>query len=257
MEHAFVIAEVAGCHDGDQDKAARLIELAADIGSDACKFQWLSSPERLVERRGAPEYLVAYRTLAFPRDWLPALKHLCDAARIEFMVTVYLPEDVDTIAPYVERFKVASFEGEIGDLSSALVRHRKPVLYSTGMNMIQCPVGDGYQRIQRLHCVSAYPAPLDEMNLAVLREPSYVGLSDHSRHLWTGALAIAAGARVVEFHVRLQDTEPTNADFAVAFAPEEARAYVANLRLAERMLGDGRKRVMPCEKPFLRYRVRP
>lgn len=256
MRRTFVIAEAAACHDGDPDKAARLIELAADIGADACKFQWVSLPERLVERRRAPEYLIAYRDLAFPRSWFPALKRLCDEAGVEFMVTVYLPEDVSVIAPYVKRFKVASFESEIGDLYYAFARYHKAVLYSTGMDMVACPVGDGYRSIQRLHCVSAYPVPLDQMNLAVLRDSSYVGLSDHSRHPWTGALAVAAGAEVVEFHFRLLDTEPTNADFAVAFEPEEAREYVANIRLAERMLGDGRKRVMLCEEPMLRYRVR-
>jgi len=253
----FLIAEAAATHDGDLRKALDLVDLAAEIGADACKFQYLSKAERLCARRRAPEYLAAYRLLELPEHWLGRLKTRCDEREIEFMATCYLPEDVAVIAPYVTRFKVASFEAEAGDLWQALAGYDKPILYSTGMNAWSCPIGDGYRRIRRLHCVSAYPAPNDQMNLALLRDPTYAGLSDHSRHPWTGGLAVAAGAEVIEFHVRLDDTDPANADYGVAKTPAEAREYVANIRLAERMLGTGARRLMPCEEPMLRYRVRP
>src|SRR6059036_1051144 len=96
----FVIAEAAACHDGDLGKALRLVDLAAAIGADACKFQFLSSAERLCRRRNAPTYLDSYRLLELPAKWLDVLRDRCKDHGIEFMATCYMPEDVATIAPY-------------------------------------------------------------------------------------------------------------------------------------------------------------
>ena len=263
----FVIAEAAGCHDGDFRKALRLVDVAADVDADAVKFQWVSSPERLAARRRASEYLAAYHILAFSPSWHEDLAWRCAAAGIEYMCTVYLQEDIAVIAPHVQRFKVSSFEAEDVDfVATHFAYWPKPILVSTGMQgetlgrlfgrvaaRQRAPVAD----VRYLHCVSAYPAPLEELCLAVIRRHGLHGLSDHTRHPWTGALAVAAGAEIIEFHVRLDDTLPTNADYQVSRSPAEAREYVANVRLAERMLGDGVKRVMPCEEPMLRYRVTP
>lgn len=271
MSHTFVIAEAAATHDGDIEKALRLVDLAAEIGADACKFQWLSSPERLAERRRAAEYLDAYRLLAFPRQWFPLLTARCEERGIECMATCYLPEDVAVIAPYVTRFKVASFEATDAHFVALHAEWPdKPLIISAGMGAdFSASVAaymSGYRRQARgpitiLHCVSAYPCPEDQANLAVLRADIFRdhlqagGLSDHTRHPWTGALAVAAGARVIEFHIRLADTDPTNADYAVARTPEEALEYVRNVRFAEAAMGDGVRRVMPSEAPMLRYRV--
>ena len=250
-----VIAEAGSCHDGRLDRALDLVGLARTIGADAVKFQWTSSAERLCDRRHAPEYRAAYELIAFPRPWLAILQDQAATLGLEFLCTVYLPEDVAVIAPLVARFKIASFEAEDAELRQAMQSHGKPIIVSTGMTRAGQGGGVGADLV--LHCVSAYPTPLEELNLACLRAPGCDGLSDHSRHPWTGALAVAAGAHLVEFHMRLEATDPANADYVVARSPAEAAEYVANLRLAERMLGDGVKRVMPSEAPMLRYRVAP
>lgn len=248
--HTFVIAEAGSCHDGKLDQALRLIEVARDIGADACKFQWLSSAERLCERRHAPDYLDAYRLIEFPREWLATLAAACRTADLEFMCTVYLPEDIPVISPLVKRFKVASFEAEDERFLNQIPG---PVIISLGMNAkaLKWPGPTATY----LHCVSAYPTPVGEIGLAQLRKWPFSGLSDHTRHPWTGGLAVAAGASVIEFHMRLDDTSQKNADYAVARSHKEAWNYVANIRLAEIMLGDGSKQVMPSEQPMLRYRV--
>lgn len=259
MTCVFVIGEIAACHDGDLGKALRLVDLAAEIGCDAAKTQWVSSAGRLCARRRAPEYLPAYRLLEFPREWFDALKARCDERGIEFMATVYLPGDEKVIAPYVKRWKLASFENGDGSLIEAMNAYGQPVYVSTGMLEFNEVVwlSCAYEHVELLHCVSAYPTPVEQINLGVLRSGLYAGLSDHTTHEWTGALAVAAGARVIEFHLRLADTLPTNADYAVARSPEAARVYVKRIRLAERILGDGEKRVMDCERPMLRYWVAP
>lgn len=259
MSRTFVIAEAAACHDKHWDKAIRLVHLARAIGADACKFQWLSSVRRLTERRHAGDYAAAYENIAFPIDWLADLRQACDTAGVEFMVTVYLCEDLPVIAPLVRRFKIASFEAEDQEFVLAHGPYDRETLISVGMGA-RPYFGPALRFARYLHCVSAYPAPAEAMNLRRCSStdgPPISGLSDHSRHPWTGALAVAAGARIIEFHVRLDDTDPGNADYAVARTPAEAREYVANIRTTEILLGDGVQRVMACEEPMLRYRVSP
>ena len=66
---------------------------------------------------------------------------------------------------------------------------------------------------------------------------------------------MAAGAEMIEFHIRLWDTSPENADYGVARHPAEAEEYVGNIRLAERIVGTDRPGMQACEQPMLRYRV--
>ena len=250
----FVIAEAAACHDGSLTAAFRLIDLAADIGASACKFQWCSNPARMAQRRHV-EDASAYNLLAFPVEWHGELARHCAERGVEYMCTVFLPEDLHVIAPHVKRFKISAFESQSDMLRHALC-FDLPVIVSLGMGQdAQYFCGDD---IRYLHCVSAYPAPVEQMNLARVRSkparPIH-GLSDHSRHPWTGALAVAAGASIVEFHLRLDTTWPNNPDFAVSRTPEEAADYVANIRLAELMLGTGDEGAQPCEEGNMKFRV--
>ena len=267
----YVIAEPGSTHDGSLEAMLGLVGLAKQIGADAVKFQWLSKAERLCARRRAPEYLDAYRTIQFPAAWLATLRVACEAHDIDFMCTSYLPEDVHVVLPLVVAGKIASFEASDPHFLALHAEWRKPVYVSTGMLATKAIADlgavarrhfDEPSDVKFLHCVSAYPAPAEQMNLAVFRprfydaiRVDYEGLSDHSLHPWTGALAVAAGARVIEFHLRADDCDPANADYAVSRPPEAAREYVANIRLAETMLGDGAKRIMSAEEPWLRYAV--
>ena len=250
----FVIAEGAGCHDGSLEKAYRLADLAFEIGADAIKLQWCSNPELLCKRRNAPEYLEAYKLLNFPREWHRLLAGHAGTLGIEYLCTVYIPEDIPVIAPFVQRFKVASFEAEDMEFKLAFRPFKKEIIASEGMAGFAIAFDD--QPFKILHCVSAYPTPIEEINLSLIRQGWADGLSDHTKHPLTGAFAVCAGAQIIEFHVRLNDTSPKNADYAVARTREEARVYVENIRTAELMLGDGVKRVMPSEESMMRYRVR-
>ena len=272
MPRTFVIAEGAATHDGSFEQAKALVNLAASAGADAVKFQWLSRAERLCERRHAPEYLDAYRLLQFQEWWFPDLASRCQDHGIEFLCTVYLPEDVHVVARYVTRFKVSSFEAQDAHFVALHAEWpEKQLIISAGMRARLEPTLTAYGAPMRgravpnwrvLHCVSAYPCPPDQISLAALPPDAAHywyerrhGLSDHTRHPWTGALAVAAGATIIEFHVRLNDTDPANADFAVARDPQEALEYVAHIREAEAMLGDEAVAVQPAEAPMLRYRV--
>ena len=247
----FVIAEAGSCHDGYYEKAVGLIDVAKDAGADAVKFQYWSDAKRLADRRNAAEYLPIYQQYQMPMNWLPRLKAESNRRGIEFMVTAYLPEDVDTIAPYVERFKVASFEAGDHNFVHEHLRHEKPILVSTGMSPTVSPVTS----VQKLHCISSYPTPLDQANLGVLWSEEYIGYSDHTRCVYTGAFATCAGATVLEVHIKDWATARDNPDAETALDPAQFTEYVRLVRLAEKMLGDGHKHLMACEVEMSKYQV--
>lgn len=272
MARTFVIAEAGSTHDRRLTKAFDLIEAAAIAGADAVKFQFFSDPDRLADRRRVPEgYRDIYRRYRVPDYWLAPLKDGCDRADIEFMCTVYLPQDVAVLAPLVKRFKVASFEARDAEFLAAHASFDKPLIVSTGMMSARESwelkwrlLDDHKLAVEVLHCVSAYPAPIEQMNLALLRPEGhdgcggrsrFDGLSDHSRDIRTGGLAVAAGAQIIEAHLRLDDTDPQNPDYATAFAPAEFAEYVRNIRFSEKVMGDGEKKLQPAEAEMARYRV--
>lgn len=248
----MVIAECGSCHDGSVEKADRLITAAKAAGADAAKFQFWSSADRMARRRQAPEYRDIYARYQVPESWLAALKAECDAVGIEFMCSTYLPEDVPVVAPLVTTMKIASFEAnDIGFLAAhvAPLRAGKNIIVSMGMGadwqVVEQWLGRGLlrengARIRLLLCVSAYPAPMDAFRLQRLWRPgSAAGLSDHSHPSFTlmGALAVAAGATIVERHLRLDDTDESNPDAAAAMRPLSFQAYVDHIRSAEMAVG--------------------
>lgn len=261
-----VIGEAGSCHDGSLDRAHQLVLAAKAAGCDVVKFQWWSSAKRLAERRRAGDYQAIYERYQMPRPWLDDLAAFCADTGIEFMCTSYLPEDVPVVAPYVQRFKVASFEAGDREFLEAHRPFDTPLVVSTGMTDREEALDLAYRRGVEaiLHCVSAYPCPPEQANLAAIgtlrrllptARSVRVGFSDHTRQVATGALAVAAGAEVLEVHFRLDDTPRTNPDYPAALSPKDLKHYVAFARRAEQVLGDGVKRPMAAEGPMMKYRV--
>lgn len=272
MTRVLVSAEPGCTHGGRLEDLLALVRMAADCGADAYKSQWVSSPERLCERRRAPEYLDAYRMIAFPPAWHEALRKACDDAGLLYGCSCYLPEDVPVVAPFVDFHKVASFEAGDRKFLEAHLALEADIWISLGMmewgqvegliswwnerRNVEEPFNDDVF----LHCVSAYPCPLLEASLSAIRSLREcwfpIGFSDHTGSAFTGALAVAAGAQALEVHVRLDDADPLNPDYPHALPPWKFREYIDNVRMAESAMGDGSKRIMPAEQAMLRYRVK-
>lgn len=274
MSSTYVIAEVGSTHEGSPHAAQRLIETAAQCGADAVKWQWLSSAKRLCERRNAPEYYASYALLETRPSLLSNLASACAHAGLDFLCTAYLPEDVPVVAEHVKGLKIASFEAAAPDILAAMHRLPTPFLplyVSTGMldEDEACALAQTLDSfpLTLLHCVSAYPCPLKDLNLGAARRlfarlqatrtAHRVGVSDHAavHYTQTGALSVAAGAEVIEFHLRLNETSENNRDYAVALSPAAAQAYVGNIRIADVVVGEGRKRLLPVEHAMARYRA--
>jgi len=239
MAHTFVIAECGSCHDNSFLKALRLIDAAENCGADAAKFQYWSHPGKLAARRNlGPEAKAIYERYQLPKSWIPELKNYCDEAGIEFMCTVYLTEDIEVVAPYVARFKISAYESQWSAFVKAHfegdVAKRETIISINDPANTQGKYVNGLERY--LYCVSKYPCPSEDLHLWEM-EAICDGLSDHTISPLTGALAVAAGAKIIEKHHRLGDTHPSNPDYPHSLITSDFMTYVDNIREAERAMG--------------------
>ena len=260
----FVIAEAGVNHNGDLGLAMRLVEAAVEAGADAVKFQTFKA-ETLVSRRAVePKYFELIRQLEMP---LEQQKRLLDYCRERKILGFSTPCD-EASADFLESLDVPLFKVASMDLNNLpflrhLARKSRPIILSTGMGTLD-EVRDAVAAIRAegdvplalLHCVSAYPTPVEDANLramdtlrAVFEGP--VGFSDHTLGMSVALAAVARGAAVIEKHFTLDKSLP-GPDHQASLDPAEFGAMVAAIRGIERALGDGGKRPMPSEEGFLR-----
>jgi sialic acid synthase SpsE len=250
----LIVAEPGGTHEGKLSTMLELIDVAAACGADCYKSQWVSNAQTMCDRRHAPEYLGSYLKLQYPIEYHAELREHAAARGLEYGCSCYIPGDFARVAPFVDYKKVSSFEAsDIALIREALSASHEPVIISTGMGpqLILNP----WDNALILACTSAYPAPISQLNLALIREHDLDGFSDHSHDVRIGAWAVAVGAQILETHFRLDDCDPANKDYAVAFTPAEFKAYIQNVRDCEAAMGDGIKRLQECEHEMERFRV--
>lgn len=264
MPRTFVIAEMGSTWQFGPDplhNALQGIRLAKQAGSQAVKLQWCSAPRKMEKRRRVKKG--TYDGLNWPRDWMLAMKAICEQEQVEFMCTVFLPEDIAVIAPYVTRFKVASLESLDAKFVRAHAVDYRPIYVSSGamsgeMDGVDAEIGWPYvdlPAVRWLQCTAAYPCPPDAANILAIAENGFEGFSDHTGDLMAGALAVACGATIIEVHFRLSRTPKDNPDYAHSHGPERLTQYIANIRKAELMLGDGLKKMEACEQAVAKHRV--
>ena len=255
----FIIAE-AGSNwwandDGGFDRAFRLIDVAADAGADACKFQAWSKGRVYAAQLGTNTVSDELDRIELPKEWIPQLADYCDKRGIEFMASVFSVEDLKAVDPYVKRHKIASCELSHLELIRAAIETGKQVILSTGaatyseieVVLDRCEYND----VILLQCTSSYPAPTHELNLFAMDElpvTPRMGLSDHSLDpIIPAVMAVALGATVIEKHFTLSN-KLSGPDHCYALEPDELRTLVRSIRTAEICMGDGVKKVMPSER---------
>lgn len=276
----FVIAEAGVNHDGDVSAAHALIDAAADAGADAVKFQtWRTE---LVCRPGmrTADYQRANAGAADQYEMLRALElpwaahaSLRDHAITRGLVFLSTPDEIDSARMLVDlgvpAIKVGSGDLDNHLLLSQLAAMGKPLLISTGMADISEVAealgvvrAHGDPPVALFHAVSAYPAPVESMNvraIATLREAfgCPVGLSDHSVGPEAMLASVGIGLALWEKHLTLDRGRP-GPDHAASLDPAQFAAQVRMLRDAERALGDGLKRLRRVEastRPVVRKRL--
>ncbi len=259
----FIIAEAGVNHNGDIGRARELIDVAAESGADAVKFQTFEAnllvtadaprAQYQSESGGSESQLELLQGLELSWAEFEELFDHCRRRKIEFMST---PFDIGS-ADRLERLGMHKFKIPSGELTHhEFIRHvaskGKPVIVSTGMatlrevvDAVEVVHAAGCIDLTVLHCVSAYPAPLEDMNLRAmltLRESLQVptGLSDHSLGITVPIAAAALGAVCIEKHFTLDKSLP-GPDHQASLDPQELAAMVAAIRDVEKALGTGVK----------------
>ncbi len=273
-----VIAELGVNHDGRLDIALSLVDAAAAAGVDAIKVQ-LFHPDRLLSNQAvlasyqAGKAEDARRLLAGLALGVAQLMPIAERARqhgLLFIATPFSPCDIEDLAELgVDAVKIASPDAVNQPLLDAAATLGRPMLISTGTCDLEeltpaalmlrtmatdpaSPMAGG----ALLHCVSSYPTAREDAALgalAVMREALGVpiGYSDHTTEVDTGALAVAAGAVVLEKHLTHDKSAP-GPDHAASLNAEELTAYVRRVRDAEMVMGPAVKRVLPVERDVRR-----
>ncbi|OCW57001.1 N-acetylneuraminate synthase family protein [Hoeflea olei] len=273
-KRCFVIAEIGVNHNGDLDIARRLIDVAADAGADAAKFQTFRADDLIVEGTEAVAYqkkndaeLDQYRllkSLELSFDDHKELVAHCEARGIEFMSTGFDEASLRFLIDLgIRRIKIPSGEITNTPLVEVAAEARLPIVLSTGMATLE-EVAECVRSIRQvwqglghegdlvvLHCTSAYPTPLEEVNLAAMTTMAEalgeaVGYSDHTAGIEVAPIAVAAGAQLVEKHITL-DRTMEGPDHSASLEPGELRAMIEGIRRAELIRGDGVKAPRPVE----------
>ncbi|MFB6080817.1 MAG: N-acetylneuraminate synthase family protein [Haloferacaceae archaeon] len=253
----YFVAEAGINHNGDVDVAAELVEMAAQAGADAIKFQTLDADELVAGDDPAYEEIRSYELSEADHR---KLKETAEHNGVDFLSTPFDCESADLLADLgVPAFKVGSGEIDNHPFLRHVASFGRPLIVSTGMSTRQ-EIADANEVIRDvdpdadvifLQCTSAYPASMDDVNLRAMetiRETTgtLVGISDHTLEPHTPSFAVAAGAVVVEKHFTL-DRDMEGPDHHMSLEPDELRRSVSLATDARRARGSAEKRRVAAE----------
>lgn len=263
MNRVMIIAEAGVNHNGDLDTAKGLVDAAREAGADAVKFQTYRTELLAVRDAIKAEYqyrntgknLSQYemlKELELSYDSFKELSLYCTSRNIMFLSSPFDETSMEYLDQLgVEIIKIPS--GEItnyGYLKKA-ASLQKPIILSTGMSTME-EIGEALnlldesgQDITLLHCTSAYPTPMEEVNLNAMSHMKQVfsrnvGYSDHTMGIEVAIAAAALGACVIEKHMTLDKTMP-GPDHRLSLEPTEFKLMVDSIRNIEMALGNGYK----------------
>jgi pseudaminic acid synthase len=276
-ESPYVIAEMSANHNGSLDDAKRIIDMAAEAGADAVKMQTYT-PDTITLDADRPEFQIKgglwdgetlyslYQKAYTPWEWHAPLFDHARAAGVTIFSSPFDPTAVDLLEGLdAPAYKIASFEAVDTPLIRCAARTGKPLIISTGMaNEAEIAAAlaaarkGGAKDVVLLHCVSGYPAPPGDYNLATIPDMAArfgvpVGLSDHTLGTATAVASVALGACVIEKHVTL-DRSRGGPDDAFSLEPPELKALVRDARIAWEALGRPNYERTESEKGNVQFR---
>jgi sialic acid synthase SpsE len=273
----YVIAEAGSNHNRDLPTALRLIEVAAEAGADAVKFQTYTA-EGLYSRRtpdikylkeqqlvgGSESVWDLIKRVEIPWEWHHDLARHAAENNISFLSTPFEEAAVDALEEVgVPAYKIASYEVNHLPLIERAARTGKPVLLSTGMaslgdieRALDTAAAAGAHDLMVMHCAVNYPPRFEDLNLRAIRtlQDAFqipIGWSDHTLGHTADVVAVTLGACAVEKHFTLSRDHP-GPDHPFALEPHELAAMVVAIRETEDALGSSVKRVTAAEMDLYR-----
>ena len=266
----YFIADIAANHDGSLDRALMLIELAAEAGADAAKFQNFRA-ETIVSQKGFDEIgrklthqasweksvFEVYKDAEVPLEWTEKLVQKCNEVEIDYFTAPYDLSFIDFFADKMPFFKVGSGDITWKESLQRMCRHKKPIMLATGastMAEVRAAVelieesGNPYVLMQCNTNYTGEISNLQYLNVRVLEEyrrefpKAILGLSDHSPGHISVLAAVSLGARAIEKHFT-DDVKRVGPDHAFSLDPISWKKMVDNTRVLEMCLGDGIKKI--------------
>jgi N-acetylneuraminate synthase len=256
----YVICELSGNHNGSLERALAMIDAAAATGCDAIKLQTYT-PDTITLASDAPDFQItdgpwAGRTLhdlyaeAYtPYDWHAALFERARQRGVTIFSTPFDATAVELLESLgAPAYKIASFEAIDLPLIARVAACRKPMIISTGLaslaemeEALTTAQANGAAGVALLHCVSSYPAPIEEANVRTVPDLArrfgvVTGLSDHTPGSAAAVAAVALGAAIIEKHFTLARADG-GPDAAFSLEPTEFAALVRDCKAAWSALG--------------------
>lgn len=258
-----IIAEIGVNHEGNLQNALQLTKLACSAGADIVKFQSYS-PERFVAANDAPRR-ERVQKFGLSKDDFLTIYQLSKSLGVQFMSTPITEDWVDTLNPLCPAFKIASGDITFKPVIQKAARTGKPLIISTGaatieeidqaVNWVREEVGKDSlkERLILMHCVSAYPAPIEQANILSIpflkeRYGLRVGYSNHVIGMSACLAAVALGADVIEVHFTDCKEGREFRDHALSFDQNDLKKFIQTANEIRKSLGKYSKEIQPCEK---------
>ncbi len=275
-----IIAEAGVNHNGSLKTAAKMIRMAAKIGADVVKFQAFDVNETILKKTKKAEYQIKntkkdedqfemIKKLEFKIKDFIFLKKLCKKFNIQFMCSVF---DIKTLSLLkklnLRCFKIPSGEINNYPLLIELGKMNKKIILSTGMSTLKeiqnalkllIKSGTSKKKITLLHCHSAYPTKINDVNLLAMNTikkkfNTDIGYSDHTTGFETSICAVALGAKIIEKHFTLNNSS-NGPDHKASLNPKNFKKMIVGIRNSEILLGSAIKKPQKEEiknKKFVR-----
>ncbi len=272
-----IIAEVGSTwarRKPNEAKAAikKSIEVAARCGATIVKFQ-IFTADTLYSKERAPEQWQTTRENELPLEWLPWMKKEARERKVSLWASVFNKDLATEAAPYLDGIKIASGDVTNHPLIKHVVRLAEEFNLFFGLSTGAAEEDEVVASLQSysaalfgrdldtwgkkepivFHCISAYPAKAEWMNLTVGRELKDVyglriGLSDHTLSNIPAMIAVGMGYTVFEKHFMLSGTPHSCGDRVVSLYPDRFQKYVNSIRKAEKIVGSEIRKVHPEEE---------
>lgn len=258
----FIVAELSANHMQNFDLAVKTIKAAKEAGADAVKLQTYTPDTMTLDSDGehfkinqgtlwdGKTFYQLYKKAYTPWEWQPKLKDISEKLGLVFFSTAFDKTAVDFLEGInVPAHKIASFEITDIPLIEYAASKGKPVIISTGIatlpdikEAVDACRRMGNNQVILLKCTSAYPTPLEEVNLKTIPDlaetfKTLVGLSDHTLGITVPVAATALGAVIIEKHFIL-DRRLDSPDVAFSLTPDEFSTMIKRVREVEKALGE-------------------
>ncbi|XP_051740246.1 sialic acid synthase-like isoform X2 [Ctenopharyngodon idella] len=265
----FIIAEIGQNHQGDIEIAKKMIRMAKDCGADCAKFQKSEIEHRFTKQAleraytsphaWGPTYGAHKHHLEFSHQQYRELQQYANEVGIFFTASGMDEMAVEFLHEInVPFFKVASADTNNIPYLEKTAKKGRPMVISSGMQSMET-MRCVYQTVKKhnpnftfLQCTSAYPLPIEHVNLSLIPEfqkefPDIpIGYSGHETGIHVSVAAVALGAKVLERHVTL-DKSWKGSDHAASLEPAELAELVKAIRTVEMAMGSPIKQMLPCE----------